>query len=57
MMYLVSIPTMIYVRTGSHTLNTIRFLVSDMSKEHGLPITKIKKITPIGGSYRLLTTS
>ena len=26
---------MIYVHTWSHTLNNIRFLVIDLSKEHG----------------------
>ena len=30
---------MIYVCTWSHTLNKVRFLVSDFSKEHGRPIT------------------
>ena len=26
---------MIYVRTWSHTLNNVRFIKSDLSKEHG----------------------
>ena len=33
------IPTMIYVRTWSHTLNNVRFLISAMSKERGCLIT------------------
>ena len=30
---------MIYVRTWNYTLNNVRSLVSDMSKEHGRLIT------------------
>ena len=41
-MYLGCIPNMIYVCTWSHMLNNVRFLVSNMSKEHGCPITYIK---------------
>ena len=47
---------MIYVRTFSHTLNNVRFVVSDLSKEHGCLITKIKKLHPYGESHRLLPT-
>ena len=39
MRYLGRITTMIYVCTWSHTLKKIQFLVSNMSKEHGRPIT------------------
>ena len=35
MMNLSMIPTMVYVRTWSNTLNNVRFLVNDASKEHG----------------------
>ena len=37
--YLGRISTMIYVRTWNHMLNNVRFLVSDISKEHGRLIT------------------
>ena len=37
--YFGSILTMIYVRTWNHILNNVRFLVSNMSKEHGRLIT------------------
>ena len=37
--YFGRIPTMIYVSTWNHTLNDIRFLVSDLSKEHRRFIT------------------
>ena len=30
---------MIYVRTWNNTLNNVRVLIIDMSKEHGRPIT------------------
>ena len=39
--YFIRNPDMIYVRTLSHTLNNVLFLVSDMSKEHGRLITQI----------------
>ena len=50
------IPTMIHVHTWSHTLNNVRFLVGDFSKEHGRLITYIKKLHQYGESYCLLTT-
>ena len=39
---------MIYIRAWSHTLKKNLFLVSDMSKEHGRPITSIKNYHPLG---------
>ena len=37
--YFGRILTMIYVRTWNHTLNNVRFLVSNLSKEHRRLIT------------------
>ena len=37
--YFGRIPTMLYVLTWSHTLNNVRFLLSDLSKEQGRLIT------------------
>ena len=42
------IPTMIHVHTWGHTLNNVRFLVGDLSKEHGRLITYINKLHPYG---------
>ena len=39
---------MIYVCTWNHTLNNVRFLVSDLSKKHGRLITYINKLHPYG---------
>ena len=47
---------MIYIHTWSHTLNNVRFLVINLSKEHGHPIKQIKKLHPKGGIYCLLPT-
>ena len=38
---------MIYICTCMHTLKNVGFLVRDMSNEHGLTITQIRKIAPI----------
>ena len=37
--YFGRIPNMIYHRKWRHTLNNVRFLVSDFSKDHGRLIT------------------
>ena len=47
---------MIYVCTWNHMLDNVRFLISDMSKEHGSLITQIKKLYPYGESHRHLPT-
>ena len=47
---------MIYVRTWSHMLNNVQFLVRDLSKEHWRLITYINKLHPYGEIYRLLPT-
>ena len=39
---------MIYVCAWSHTLDTARCLVSDISEVHRHPITQIKKLQPSG---------
>ena len=39
---------MIHVHAWSHMLNIVRFLVSDMSKKHGRPITQMEKYHPLG---------
>ena len=54
--YFGRIPTMIYVCTWNNTLNNVRFLLSNMSKEHGRLITYINKLHPYWESYRLFPT-
>ena len=56
MRYLGRIPIMIYVCMWNHTMNNVRFLLHNMSNEHGHPITQINKLQPFGGSYCLLPT-
>ena len=47
---------MIYVRMWSHMLNNVRFLVRDLSKEHGRLIRLINKLHPYREIHHLLTT-
>ena len=54
--YFGSISNMIYVHTCNYTLNNVRFLVINISKEHGYLITSIKKLHPYEESHRLLHT-
>ena len=56
MRYLGRISIRIYVRAWIHTLNSVRSIVSNISNEHGHPITRIKKLHPLGESYRILPT-
>ena len=54
--YLGSILIMIYVHSWIDKLNNVRFLVSNMSNEHGCPITQINKFYPVERIYCQLPT-